>query len=120
MFYNIPRKPVRASGFSIDTFFLFIIYNRFPVVIMAAGFFEDILSYSNILKLIIDFHPAVREDSRAFYDMRDVKTIIIELQDKVREKNVEPVAVQLQDFVKVVVQEAKNELWELIKNKEII
>ena len=52
--------------------------------------------------------------------MRDVKTIIIELQDKVREKNVEPVAVQLQDFIKVVVQEAKNELWELIKNKEII
>ena len=52
--------------------------------------------------------------------MRDVKTIIIELQDKVREKNMEPVAVQLQDFIKVVVQEAKNELWELIKNKEII
>ena len=52
--------------------------------------------------------------------MRDVKTIIIELQDKVREKNVEPVAVQLQDFIKVVVQEAKEELWELIKNKEII
>lgn len=52
--------------------------------------------------------------------MRDVKTIIIELQDKVREKNVEPVAVQLQDFIKVVVQEAKNELWELIKKKEII
>ena len=52
--------------------------------------------------------------------MIDIKKIIIELQDKVREKNVEPVAVQLQDFVKVVVQEAKNELWELIKNKEII
>ena len=52
--------------------------------------------------------------------MRDVKTIIIELQDKVREKNMEPVAVQLQDFIKVVGQEAKNELWELIKNKEII
>ena len=52
--------------------------------------------------------------------MRDVKTIIIELQDKVREKNVEPVAVQLQDFIKVVVQEAKDELWELIKKKEII
>ena len=52
--------------------------------------------------------------------MRDVKTIIIELQDKVREKNMEPVAVQLQDFIKVVVQEAKNELWELIKKKEII
>ena len=51
--------------------------------------------------------------------MRDVKAIIIELQDKVREKNVEPVAVQLQDFVKVVVQEATHELWELIKNKEI-
>ena len=52
--------------------------------------------------------------------MRDVKAIIIELQGKVREKNIEPVAVQLQDFIKVVVQEAKNELWELIKNKEII
>lgn len=52
--------------------------------------------------------------------MIDVKKIIIELQDKVMEKNVEPVAVQLQDFIKVVVQEAKNELWELIKNKEII
>lgn len=52
--------------------------------------------------------------------MRDVKTIIIELQDKVREQNVEPVTVQLQDFIKVVVQEAKDELWELIKNKEII
>ena len=52
--------------------------------------------------------------------MRDVKTIIIELQDKVMDKNVEPVAVQSQDFIKVVVQEAKNELWELIKNKEII
>ena len=52
--------------------------------------------------------------------MIDIKKIIIELQDKVREKNVEPVAVQLQDFVKVVVQEAKDELWELIKNKEII
>ena len=52
--------------------------------------------------------------------MIDIKKIIIELQDKVREKNVEPVAVQLQDFIRVVVQEAKNELWELIKNKEII
>ena len=52
--------------------------------------------------------------------MIDVKTIIIELQDKVREKNMEPVAVQLQDFIKVVVQEAKNELWELIKKKEVI
>ena len=52
--------------------------------------------------------------------MRDVKTIIIELQDKVMEKNVEPVTVQLQDFIKVVVQEAKNELWELIKKKEVI
>ena len=52
--------------------------------------------------------------------MIDVKAMSIELQDKVREKNVEPVAVQLQDFVKVVVQEAKNELWELIKKKEII
>ena len=52
--------------------------------------------------------------------MRDVKAIIIELQDKVREKNMEPVAVQLQDFIKVVVQEAKNELWELIKKKEVI
>ena len=52
--------------------------------------------------------------------MIDIKKIIIELQDEVREKNVEPVAVQLRDFVKVVVQEAKNELWELIKNKEII
>ena len=53
-----------------------------------------------------------------FNDMRDVKTIIIELQDKVREQNVEPVAVQLQDFIKVVVQEAKDELWELINNKD--
>lgn len=52
--------------------------------------------------------------------MIDIKKIIIELQDKVREQNVQPVAVQLQDFVKVVVQEAKDELWELIKNKEII
>ena len=52
--------------------------------------------------------------------MRDVKTIITELLDEVREQNVEPVTVQLQDFIKVVVQEAKNELWELIKNKEII
>ena len=52
--------------------------------------------------------------------MIDVKKIIIELQDKVREKNVEPVAVQLQDFIKVVVQEVKEELWKLIKNKEII
>lgn len=52
--------------------------------------------------------------------MRDVKTIITELLDEVREKNVEPVTVQLQDFIKVVVQEAKDELWELIKNKEII
>ena len=53
-------------------------------------------------------------------DMRDVKTIITELLDEVREKNVEPVTVQLQDFIKVVVQEAKNELWELIKKKEVI
>ena len=52
--------------------------------------------------------------------MRNVKTIITELQDKVREQNVEPVTVQLQDFIKVVVQEAKDELWELIKKKEII
>ena len=52
--------------------------------------------------------------------MRDVKTILIELQGKVMEKNVEPVTVQLQDFIKVVVQEAKNELWELIKKKEVI
>ena len=52
--------------------------------------------------------------------MRDVKTILIELQGKVMEKNVEPVTVQLQDFIKVVVQEAKNELRELIKKKEVI
>ena len=52
--------------------------------------------------------------------MIDIKKIIIELQDKVREQNVEPVAVQLQDYIQVVVQEAKDELWELIKNKEII
>lgn len=52
--------------------------------------------------------------------MRDIKTILKELQDKVKEKNIEPVAVQLQDFIKVVVQEAKDELWKLIKNKEII
>ena len=52
--------------------------------------------------------------------MRNVKTIITELQDKIREQNMEPVTVQLQDFIKVVVQEAKDELWELIKNKEII
>ena len=52
--------------------------------------------------------------------MIDIKKIIIELQDEVREKNVEPVTVQLQDFIKVVVQEAKDELWELIKKKEII
>ena len=52
--------------------------------------------------------------------MIDIKKIIIELQDEVREKDVEPVAVQLQDFIKVVVQEAKDELWELIKKKEII
>lgn len=52
--------------------------------------------------------------------MIDIKKIIIELQDEVREQNVEPVAVQLQDFIRVVVQEAKNELWELIKKKEII
>ena len=63
--------------------------------------------------------PSVRI-AGAFNSMIDIKKIIIELQDEVREKNVEPVAVQLQDFVKVVVQEAKNELWELIKNKEII
>ena len=58
--------------------------------------------------------------ARVFNDMRDVKTIIIELQDKHRKKRVEPVAVPLHDFIKVVVQEAKDELWELIKNKEII
>ena len=55
--------------------------------------------------------------ARVFNDMRDVKTIIIELQDKVMEKNVEPVAVQLQDFIKVVVQEAKDELWELSRKR---
>ena len=52
--------------------------------------------------------------------MRDVKTIIIELQDKVMEKNIEPVAVQLQDFMKVVTQEVKEDLWQLIKKKEVI
>ena len=51
--------------------------------------------------------------------MRDIKTILKELQDKVKEKNIEPVAVQLQDFMKVVTQEAKEELWELVKNKEV-
>ena len=76
--------------------------------------------FNNNFGLNFRLHPVVREDSRAFNDMRDVKTIIIELQDKVREQNVEPVAVQLQDFIQVVVQEAKDELWELIKNKEII
>ena len=63
--------------------------------------------------------PSVRI-AGIFNNMIDVKTIVIELQDKVREKNVEPVAVQLQDLIQVVVQEAKDELWELIKNKEII
>ena len=52
--------------------------------------------------------------------MRDIKTIIIELQDKVKEKNIEPVAVQLQDFLKVVTQEVKEDLWQLIKKKEVI
>lgn len=52
--------------------------------------------------------------------MRDIKTILKELQDKVMEKNVEPAAVQLQDFMKVVTQEVKEDLWQLIKKKEVI
>ena len=52
--------------------------------------------------------------------MRDIKTILKELQDKVKEKNIEPVAVQLQDFMKVVTQEVKEDLWQLIKKKEVI
>lgn len=52
--------------------------------------------------------------------MRDIKTILKELQDKVMEKNIEPVAVQLQDFMKVVTQEVKEDLWQLIKKKEVI
>ena len=52
--------------------------------------------------------------------MRDIKTILKELQDKVMEKNIEPVAIQLQDFMKVVTQEVKEDLWQLIKKKEVI
>ena len=52
--------------------------------------------------------------------MRDIKTILKKLQDKVKEKNIEPVAVQLQDFMKVVTQEVKEDLWQLIKKKEVI
>ena len=52
--------------------------------------------------------------------MRDIKTILKELQDKVMEMNIEPVAVQLQDFMKVVTQEVKEDLWQLIKKKEVI
>ena len=48
MFYNIPRKPVRASGFSLALFSFHNLINRFPVVIMAAGFFEDISFIFNI------------------------------------------------------------------------
>lgn len=62
---------------------------------------------------------AVREDSEFLIAMRDIKTILKELQDKVKEKNIEPVMVQLQDFLKVVTQEAKEDLWELAKKGEV-
>ena len=62
---------------------------------------------------------AVREDSEFLIAMRDIKTILKELQDKVKEKNIEPVMVQLQDFLKVVTQEANEDLWELAKKGEV-
>ena len=52
--------------------------------------------------------------------MRNVKEIITELFAARKATGVEPASVQLQEFIKVVIQEAKEELWELVKSKEVI
>lgn len=52
--------------------------------------------------------------------MRNVKEIITELFAARKATGVEPASVQLQEFIKVVIQEAKEELWELVKGKEVI
>lgn len=55
-----------------------------------------------------------------FFSMRSIRDIISELYEQRKESGVEPVMVHLQDFLKAVTQEAKEELWELIKGKEVI
>ena len=52
--------------------------------------------------------------------MRSVRDIIKELYEQRKESGIEPAMVHLQDFLKAVTQEAKEELWELIKSKEVI
>lgn len=52
--------------------------------------------------------------------MRNAKEIITELFAARKATGVEPASVQLQEFIKVVIQEAKEELWELVKGKEVI
>ncbi|MGN1228542.1 MAG: hypothetical protein ACI4T5_02655 [Prevotella sp.] len=52
--------------------------------------------------------------------MINVRKIITGLYEKRKESGVEPVMVQLQDFLKAVTQEAKEELWELVKGKEVM
>ena len=65
--------------------------------------------------------PAVCEDSGVFQiKMRSAKEIITELFAARKATGVEPASVQLQEFIKVVIQEAKEELWELVKGKEVI
>ena len=51
--------------------------------------------------------------------MRSAKEIITELFAARKATVMEPAAVQLQEFIKVVIKEAKEELWELVKNKEV-
>lgn len=51
--------------------------------------------------------------------MRSIKDIINGLYEQRKESGIEPVMVHLQDFLKAVTQEAKEELWELVKNKEV-
>ena len=63
--------------------------------------------------------PAVCEDSGVLTKMRSAKEIITELFAARKATGVEPASVQLQEFIKVVIKEAKEELWELVKNKEV-
>ena len=63
--------------------------------------------------------PAVCEDSGVLTQMSSAKEIITELFAAREATGVEPASVQLQEFIKVVIQEAKEELWELVKNKEV-
>ena len=50
--------------------------------------------------------------------MRDIKDIIRTLQQDIEDRNILPPIVPLKELLKVAVDEAKRDLWELVKKGE--